>query len=80
MNNQEMNDMELLLYLYLVLSQDSIFSVLSQHCMQLFMKLLLEIINFKLQRNFCEERWSVNLKLAAEDRWLSWTSKSFKNS
>ena len=56
MNNQEMNDMELLLYLYLVLSQDSIFSVLSQHCMQLFMKLLLEIINFKLQRNFCEER------------------------
>ena len=39
-----------------------------QHCMQLFMMLLLELINFKLQKNFSVKRWSVNLKLAAEDQ------------
>ena len=41
--------------------------------------LLLELINLKLQRNFSVKRWSVHLiKLAAEDRWPSWTSKAFK--
>ena len=40
--------------------------------------LLLELINFKLQRNFSVKRRSVHfIKLAADDRWPSWTSKCF---
>ena len=111
MNKQRMNATELLLYLWLVLSLDSICSVcfrgkwrrhqwlgneslnklasfwhktnsviLSQHCMNLSRMLLLELINIKLQRTlYSVKRWSVHLiKLAAEDRWPSWTSQVFQ--
>ena len=38
-----------------------------QHCMQLFIMLLLELINFKLQKNFSLKR-RIKIYLAAEDR------------
>ena len=47
--------------------------------MNLSRMLLLELINFKLQRTlYSVKRWSVHLiELEAADRWPSWTSKAF---
>ena len=69
--NGDINDKEMKVLTNLQVSNTKLHDsvILSQHCMKLSRMLLLELINFKLQRNFSVKRPSVHLiKLAAEDR------------